>query len=630
MKKLLILSLILLVAAYSNVDAQKKKVTFKADMRIEISKGTFKTATDVVTVPGGMNNWLNEPPANSTKVLTDADADQIYELMYELDPGTYDYKFNIGLGWDGKDEPGDNSKVTVGTEDVTVTRFMYNRTPYTKVATNVTFSVDMTLPISQGFNPATGKVYVAGNFTDWGTGAVEMTDTDGDKKYTVTKSLTSGDVLIYKFINSTGAASAGAWESPANTPAMTDVFGGDNNRIYGVVDGTNTVERFWNNTDPNVQLASGNMDFTVDMSVLEEIGKFNPVVDKLEIRGGFNGWANTDPTKSNMNQNPLFPEEWFLSIPFVNQEVGKEQTYKYYAIIANPGIWTDTWERPLSTGGGDRGVPFEGKANQAVNKVYYDDVYPAFVIPNGSFVQIKFRVDMKDAFDGNKVAVPMETGDKLYWLPRQPLFKTIMGWEGEEDAVEQFELTDPDGDKIYEGTLTVNGPAFNAFQYRYGYKKASDGSWQREATALGTTKSGRVRFIPQTAARTFTQPYTAPLDSWLTDADKSSQFETWPAGLPTSVRDLDLGLPTEYTLQQNYPNPFNPSTLIRFTIPQDNRVSLKVFNVLGQEVASLVNENMKAGTYEYMFSGAKLSSGVYFYTINAGSFNSTKKMLLIK
>jgi hypothetical protein len=629
MKKLVVLSLILLIAAFSNIDAQKKKVTFKADMRIEISKGTFNPATDVVTVPGGMNNWLNEPPANSTKVLTDTDNDKIYELMYELDPGTYDYKFNIGLGWDGKDEPGDNSKVTVGTEDVTITRFMYNRTPYTKVATDVTFSVDMTLPINQGFNPATGKVYVAGNFTDWATGAVEMKDTDGDKKFTATVSLTSGSVLEYKFIHSPNTAGNGSWEGPANTPSMNDVLGGGN-RIYGVVDGTNTIERFWNNADPNVQLASGNMDFTVDMSVLEEIGKFNPVVDKLEIRGGFNGWSNTDAAKSNMNQNPLFPEEWFLSIPFVNQEVGKDQTYKYYAIIANPGIWTDTWERPLSTGGGDRSTPFEGKANQEVKKMYYDDVYPAFVIPNGSFVQIKFRVDMKDAYDANKVAVPMETSDKLYWLPRQPLFKTIMGWTGEEDAVEQFELTDPDGDKIYEGTLTVNGPAFNAFQYRYGYKKASDQSWQREPTALGTTKSGRVRFIPQTKARTFTQPYTAPLDSWLTDADKSSQFETWPVGLPTSVRDLDLGLPSEYTLQQNYPNPFNPSTLIRFTIPQENKVSLKVFNVLGQEVASLVNENMKAGTYEYMFSGAKLSSGVYFYTINAGSFNSTKKMLLIK
>ncbi|MDQ7818065.1 MAG: T9SS type A sorting domain-containing protein [Melioribacteraceae bacterium] len=629
MKKLVVLSLILLIAAFSNIDAQKKKVTFKADMRIEISKGTFNPATDVVTVPGGMNNWLNEPPANSTKVLTDTDNDKIYELMYELDPGTYDYKFNIGLGWDGKDEPGDNSKVTVGTEDVTITRFMYNKTPYTNVATNVTFSVDMTLPINQGFNPATGKVYVAGSFTDWQNSALEMTDTDGDKKFTATVSLTSGSVLEYKFIHSPNTAGNGSWESPANTPSMKDVLGGGN-RIYGVVDGTNTIERFWNNSDPNVQIASGNMAFTVDMSVLEEIGKFNPVVDKLEIRGGFNGWSNTDAAKSNMNQNPLFPEEWFLSIPFVNQEVGKDQTYKYYAIIANPGIWTDTWERPLSTGGGDRSTPFEGKANQEVKKMYYDDVYPAFVIPNGSFVQIKFRVDMKDAYDANKVAVPMETSDKLYWLPRQPLFKTIMGWTGEEDAVEQFELTDPDGDKIYEGTLTVNGPAFNAFQYRYGYKKASDQSWQREPTALGTTKSGRVRFIPQTKARTFTQPYTAPLDSWLVDADKSSQFETWPAGLPTSVRDLDLGLPTEYTLQQNYPNPFNPSTLIRFTIPQENKVSLKVFNVLGQEVASLVNENMKAGTYEYMFSGAKLSSGVYFYTINAGSFNSTKKMLLIK
>ncbi len=628
MKKMIVLSLLLLVA-FSTVDAQKKKVTFKADMRIEISKGKFDPAKDVVTVPGGMNNWLNEPPANAEKVLTDDDKDQIYELTYELDPGTYDYKFNIGLSWDGKDEPGDNSKVTVGTEDQTITRFMYNRTPYTKVETDVEFSVDLTLPIKQGFNPATGKVFVAGNFTDWGTNAVELTDADGDKKYTGTVKRTSGDILMYKFIFSSTTASNGTWESPTNTPSASDVFGGDANRIYGVVDGVNKIERFWNNANPDIQLASGNVAFTVDMGVLEEIGVYDPAVDKLQIRGGFNGWSDSDPARSTMNQDPLFPEQWFLTIPFENQEVGKDQTYKYYAILANPGIWTDTWERPLSTGGGDRAVTFKGEANQQETKLYYDDVHPAFVITKDKSVQIKFRVDMKDAFDPSKVAVPMEVADKLYWLPRQPLFQRIMGWEGAEDAIEQFELTDPDGDKIYEGTLTVNGPAFNAFEYRYGYKKASDASWQREATALGTTVSGRVRYIPQTAPRTFTQPYTAPLDSWLADADKSSQFETWPSGL-SSVRDLEFGLPNQYSLEQNYPNPFNPTTIIRFSVPKDQLVSLKVYNVLGQEVAVLVNKEMKAGSYEFDFNASKLSSGIYFYKLNAGNYNATKKMMLIK
>lgn len=202
MKKTLLFLSILLLVSFTFVSAQKKKLTFNADMRIEVLKGTFDPTKDVVTVPGGFNNWLNEPPANSTKIMTDDDKDYIYTLSYDVDPGNYDYKFNIGTGWEGKDEPGENSKVTVGTSDVTVTRFFKGKA-YSKVPTEVTFKVDMTLPIKTGFNPASGKVYVAGNFTDWGSGAIEMTGPDSKNIYTVKVSKTSsgadimsGDLLI--------------------------------------------------------------------------------------------------------------------------------------------------------------------------------------------------------------------------------------------------------------------------------------------------------------------------------------------------------------------------------------------------------------------------------------------------
>jgi tetratricopeptide (TPR) repeat protein len=85
-----------------------------------------------------------------------------------------------------------------------------------------------------------------------------------------------------------------------------------------------------------------------------------------------------------------------------------------------------------------------------------------------------------------------------------------------------------------------------------------------------------------------------------------------------------------FVLDQNYPNPFNPTTTIRFQIPNDGVVSLKVFNMLGQEVATLVNEAQPAGSYSVPFDGSKLSSGVYIYTLKAGSFTASKKFLLIK
>lgn len=98
----------------------------------------------------------------------------------------------------------------------------------------------------------------------------------------------------------------------------------------------------------------------------------------------------------------------------------------------------------------------------------------------------------------------------------------------------------------------------------------------------------------------------------------------------SSVKELKDALPSDYSLEQNYPNPFNPSTNIRFSIPQNEFVTLKVYNTLGQEVAALINEFLNAGTYEINFNAAGLPSGLYFYSISAGKFNSVKKMMLIK
>jgi hypothetical protein len=97
----------------------------------------------------------------------------------------------------------------------------------------------------------------------------------------------------------------------------------------------------------------------------------------------------------------------------------------------------------------------------------------------------------------------------------------------------------------------------------------------------------------------------------------------------TSVGDAGA-VPAEYALEQNYPNPFNPSTVLSYTLPVSGRVSLKVFNVLGEEVASLVNEEKAAGSHKVNFNGANLASGVYFYTLRAGEFTTTRKMLLTK
>jgi hypothetical protein len=89
-------------------------------------------------------------------------------------------------------------------------------------------------------------------------------------------------------------------------------------------------------------------------------------------------------------------------------------------------------------------------------------------------------------------------------------------------------------------------------------------------------------------------------------------------------------IPAEFSISQNYPNPFNPSTKIDFSLPAESKVSLRVFDITGREVAVLVNSSMNAGTHTIDFDASALSSGIYFYTINTGSFTKTTKMILAK
>ncbi len=616
MKKL---GLLVLLTAFfvTPILAQKVQITFKVNMKVQTLLGKFDPAKDVVTIPGSFHNWLNEPPANTTKILT-ADANkEWYSKTLELDAGKeYEFKFNIGTGWDGKDESANRKYLAPATNKTE--EFWFNNQSGSGAKAVVEFRANMKLPLKQGDlvkTPLPGKVFAAGDFNGWSTTLTELKDADGDSIYTATlDTIKSGTKINYKFLYG-NKANATVWENDPNKTAV-------------ILDGTNKVERFFNDVNPNVQLKDGTVSFFVDMSVLEQLKVYNAAVDGLQVRGGFNGWSAADAGRSIMIQDFLAPTKWFLPVGFVKTEVPSVNQYKFFVAKKDTAGWPDGWERPLSTGGGNREFTFQGKPNQETAPVYYDDVYPGYVL--SAPVSIKFRVDMKDAFDATKIAIPMKTTDKLYWISEQPLFSKLMGWR---DSNEQtfFELTDPDGDKIYEGTLTVKTPGFNAFEYRYRFLRAADKSWGEEPESIGGKNSYRVRFIEMTGKNKFVQPFTAPLDKWLNTVDKSAQSETFPKGYnPTDIKELSTGIPAKFTLDQNYPNPFNPTTKIKFAIPADENVSLKVFNVLGQEVATLVNQNMKAGLYSFDWNAANLSSGVYFYRIEAGSFNQTRKMMLLK
>lgn len=110
-----------------------------------------------------------------------------------------------------------------------------------------------------------------------------------------------------------------------------------------------------------------------------------------------------------------------------------------------------------------------------------------------------------------------------------------------------------------------------------------------------------------------------------------SGITTLDKGSLTGVKNESVIVPIEFALHQNYPNPFNPSTIIGFTLQQPDMTTLKVYDILGKEVATLVNERLEAGVYhQRTFSAGSFATGIYFYVLRSGNNSTVRKMLLMK
>lgn len=153
----------------------------------------------------------------------------------------------------------------------------------------------------------------------------------------------------------------------------------------------------------------------------------------------------------------------------------------------------------------------------------------------------------------------------------------------------------------------------------------------------GNSDFEEIAFVPGFGTTTEPKSYT------FTDKNLESGFYSYRlkqidfdgSFIHTAAVEVEVTTPIEFRLGQNYPNPFNPSTKISFSLATDSKVSLKVFDVLGQEIATLVNEQLTAGVHNYDFNAAGINSGIYFYKIeasgiNGNEFSDIKKMILVK
>ena len=601
------------------------EVTFQLDMSVQILKGFFNPATDSASISGAFNGWT---PNAAGWIMADGNADSIYTLTKMLTgtPGT-----SFGFKWimNGGYESGDNRNVTLtGAPQTLPVTYFSNDSVYVPPI-NVTFQVNMRVAIlEQKFDPSLDVVRAVGEIQtpSWSPStAPDMVDDNSDSIYVITYQVSPNKSYQYKYNIGTG------WVG-------RDELGGQPNRSL-TTGATDTVLApvFFNNDSEVNPVGNGFIEFTVDMTVFDELGLFDNVNDSLQIRAGFNGWGDSDRPRSIMNQDAIDPNLYFLNVSFTKQPLSSDQAYKYFIKVADTAnTWNDGYERPSSQGGGNRNVTFLGQPNQSVDAFYYDDIDPDWVIPNGTNLQVVFRVDMRPAADPNKQAVPFTPGvDSVWYIAEQPTFEFSQGWV---DANPQrvLQLMDLDSDTIYTGTLTVNDPGFNAFMYRYAFTDVSENSWTYEPSGYSDW-AYRVRYAGQNAARTFPMnPWTMPLDVWTNQEIKGvNDVDPFTAYTAVSVEQPITELPQEFRLYQNYPNPFNPSTTFRFDIAKQGIVKLVIFNILGQEVAVVANDVMKAGKHSITWngidhSGNRLASGVYLFKLETEQNVAVKKMVLLK
>lgn len=602
-------------------------VTFQVNMKVKMLEDAFKPLEgDIVTVPGSFNGW-----DRFVDTLSDDDGDSIYTKTVNIAEGaTILYKFwkTLRSGSDWESDP--NREYTVPTGGGVIPVDYFDRDTVVNPPTvdvPVTFQINMSIKMLEGtFQPDNGDIVsVPGSFNGWNTSANLLTDDNGDSIYTTTVMIMEGQTITYKFYKTSRGGLD--WEGNVNPNHP------DGNRVYEVPQGGGTIPPVYFNNDSVYNFPiSANVLWQVNMSAYSQLGWFRPDLgDSMQVRGGFNSWGGTV-----LEPNTFNPDVYEVLMPYSGTSYD-DLPHKFYidfdsahAVNSFPG-WNDNrdernYEHPSERGDGNRIFNVGTGGNVSTEPVYYSGINPQGLLNAGDTVTVKFTVNMGPATRQTPIAfVPGTDTVKLIFqdgLSRSAQAK-IQG--------SFFDLTMTPvaggGDTIYEASFNWIGPAHYNILYVYRYVSPGGSNQVEEGAGLGAYGGRRSRFIQPNGANSFPRNYNAPMDSWQRNAPLPLETPPFTTDI---LPDENTGAPVAYKLMQNYPNPFNPATRIRFTIPERAHVTLKVYNILGQEVATLLNEELSAGNYVSLFEANTLSSGVYFYKLQAGSFSQVKKMLLMK
>ena len=459
----------------------------------------------------------------------------------------------------------------------------------------VEFKCNMSLQMKDGqFNAATDSIWVRGNFNSWSGFDFELKDPDGDSVYSaIFTNFAEGDSLVFRFVHSPDV-----WE-PINS-----------NRKYTVTDGTNVYECFWEDDSIYIPKKFIHIAFSVNMKYERLAGLFNSDYSYVAIGGSSCGWCIRPMTSTVENPDSFFVKD------SIQLQLGSKFSFKFYY---EPGVeekdyLTDSTQKEryfvISQNVFESGI-------KSYSAIFNNDSLEITPYPNHSIV---FTCNTNGAAIIN---APVGTEVKTVHIAggTPPLQWPSGSWPNE-DSTKMIRLYDDGthndavaGDKIFTNSITFPSYAQLTVIYKYSanWGLTSNGGANDNETLVGGDK-------------------ILKLGRYTSSGNVRDTFGIVHITDITKVEKLDNTIPTTFKLEQNFPNPFNPETVISWQLAAGGFVTLKIYDVLGNEVATLVNEEQQAGSYQVEFSSKnnELSSGVYFYQLRAGDFVQTKKMILLR
>lgn len=676
---------------YDNVTAEDWQININGNI-----KGQGAPASgDATFVDGEILGWGNGNEGFATLTNIGGDYWRGTFKMYAGDTLLWKFRVSTDGGINRDDyefQPNPvnwGTRFTVPTSDTTLVGFLNNKNhegiseaerndvaatlPFVSDPDSLTiwFRVNVgKLVQEEKFDPAVDKIGVRGtpeiigNPADWGSAGFYLTQEDkpsyvsGESPNVFYSgalklhrdSVTAGTNFVYKFVTEVGDVAG--WESRSDRPGT--IPAADSTLQY----------KYFDDAPPTTEtLYTSNVEFRVNVQMLEALGLFSSQLDEVQFRGGPNGWGGDamDFDSETRDFNFLLPNwrhtngatigyKYYISYDESRQDINSEN---YIAAVEADVDFG--YEEPANTGGSDRIFTLGTDEAQSTGVTNFNDITLASVIQQD--MSVTFEIDMNPAltasepFNPGTDSVYMRVESKILAFSQKKLdngYDWIHGGAQFDNAqtpadVEFLRFKPVEGESnIYRLTLDLKAPFVNDFGYIIGYGSVfSDEGLTYNGGGFGPGRR-YYQFIQPISVEdggvnpllgqvfNVTWPETVALDrvSW---KQEELPFEVQPnysalAGL--NVDDVEL--PSSFKLEQNYPNPFNPTTNIAFNIPSASQVTLEVYNMLGQRVATLLNRQMTAGSHMVPFNASYLGSGIYIYRLTAGNFVDTKRMTLIK